>query len=49
MDSLFGDGLVDDVLLCGGDSLEEDLRWEPRALVKFDDGVTICGVALFKL
>ena len=25
MDGLFGDGLVD-VLCCGGDSLEEDLR-----------------------
>ena len=25
MDGLFGDGLVDDVLFCGGDSLEEDL------------------------
>ena len=30
MDGLFGDGLVDDVLFCGGDSLEEDLRWGPR-------------------
>ena len=51
MDGLFGEGLVDDVLFCGGDSLEEDLRWEPRlgALVEFDDGVTSCGVALFKL
>ena len=29
MDGLFGDGLVD-VLCCGGDSLEEDLRWGPR-------------------
>ena len=31
-------------------SLEEDLRWGPRlgALVEFDDGVTSCGVALFK-
>ena len=28
MDGLFGDGLVDDVLFCGGDSLEEDLRWD---------------------
>ena len=45
---MFGDGLVD-VLCCGGDSLEEDLRWGPRlvALVEFD-GVTSCGVALFK-
>ena len=52
MDGLFGDGLVD-VLCCGGDSLEEDLRWGPRLgalvdLVEFDDGVTSCGVALFK-
>ena len=42
-----------DVLCCGGDSLEEDLRWGPRLgalldLVEFDDGVTGCGVALFK-
>ena len=40
---LFGDGLVD-VLCCGGDSLEEDLRWGPRLgalvdLVEFEDGV----------
>ena len=53
MDGLFGDGLVDDVLFCGGDSLEEDLRWGPRLgalvdLVEFDDGVTSCGAALFK-
>ena len=52
MDGLFGDGLVD-VLCCGGDSLEEDLRWGPRLgalvdLVEFDNGVTSCGVALFK-
>ena len=49
MDGLFGDGLVD-VLCCGGDSLEEDLRWGPRlgALVEFVDGVIICGVTLFK-
>ena len=49
MDGLFGDGLVD-VLCCGGDSLEEDLRWGPRlgSLVEFDDGVTSGGVALFK-
>ena len=48
MDGLFGDGLVD--VLCGGDSLEEDLRWGPRlrALVEFVDGVTNCGVTLFK-
>ena len=47
------DGLVD-VLCCGGDSLEEDLRWGPRVgalmdLVEFVDGVTSCGVALFKM
>ena len=52
MDGLFGDGLVD-VLCCGGDSLEEDLRWGPRLgalvdLVEFDDGVTSGGEALFK-
>ena len=55
MDGLFGDGLVD-VLCCGGDSLEEDLRWGPRLealvdlvdLVEFDDGITSCGVALLK-
>ena len=52
MDGLFGDGLVD-VLHCGGDSLEEDLRWGPRLvalvdLVEFADGVTSCGVTLFK-
>ena len=43
MDGLLGDGLVD-VLCCGGDSLEEDLRWGPRPgalvdLVEFEDGV----------
>ena len=53
MDGFFGDGLVD-VLCCGGDSLEEDLRWGPRLgalvdLVKFEDGVTNGGVALFKI
>ena len=52
MDGLFGDALVD-VLCCGGDSLEKDLRWGPRLgalvhLVEFDDGVTSGGVALFK-
>ena len=53
MDGLFGDGLVDDVLFCGGDSLEEDLRWGPRlgALVDLvlEDSVTNGGVALFKI
>ena len=53
MDGLFGDGLVD-VLCCGGDSLEEDLRCGPRLgalvdLVEFEDGVTNGGVALFKI
>ena len=53
MDGLFGDGLVD-VLFCGGDSLEEDLRWGPRLgalvdFVEFEDGVTNDGVALFKI
>ena len=52
MDGLFCDCLVD-VLCCGGDSLEEDLRWGPRLgalvnLMEFDDGVTSGGVALFK-
>ena len=42
MEGLFGDGLVD-ALCCGGDSLEEDLRWGPRLgalvdLVEFVDG-----------
>ena len=51
MDGLFGDGLVD--VLCGGDSLEEDLRWGPRLgalvdLVEFVNGVANCGVTLFK-
>ena len=30
MEGLFGEGLVDEVLFCCGDSLEEDLLWEPR-------------------
>ena len=52
MDGLFGDGLVD-VLCCGGDSLDEGLHWGPRLgalvdLVEFVDGVTSCGVTLFK-
>ena len=50
---MFGDGLVD-VSCCGGDSLEEYLRWGPRLgalvdLVEFEDGVTNGGVALFKI
>ena len=53
MDGLVGDGLVD-FLCCGGDSLEEDLRWGPRQgalvdLVEFEDGVTNGSVALFKI
>ena len=52
MEGLFGCGLVD-VLCCGGDSLEEDLHLGPRLealvdLVEFVDGVTSCGVTLFK-
>ena len=52
MESLFGDGLVDEVLFCCGDSLEEDLHWEPRLgflvdLVEFDD-VANGGAALLK-
>ena len=48
MEGLFGDGLVD-VLCCGGDGLEEDLRWGPGLgalvdLVEFVDGVASCGV-----
>ena len=51
VDGLFGDGLVD--VLCGGDSLEEDLRSGPILgalvdLMEFADGVTNCGVTLFK-
>ena len=53
MEGLFGEGLVDEVLFCCGDSLEEDVRWEPRLgasvdLVEFEDGVTNDGTALFK-
>ena len=48
------DGLVDDVLFCGGDSLDEDLRWGPRLgdlvdLAELEDGVTNGDVALFKI
>ena len=40
-------------MFCCGDSLEEDLLWEPRLgafvdLVEFEDGVTNGGIALFK-
>ena len=53
MDGLFDDCLVD-VLCCGGDSLQEDLRWGPRLgalvdLVEFEDDVTNGSVALFKI
>ena len=53
MVGLFGDGLVDDVLFCGGNSFEEDLRWRPILgffvdLVMFDDE-TNDGVALLKI
>ena len=54
MDGLFGDGLVDDVLFCGGDRLEENLRWGARLgalvdLAELEDCVTNDGVALFKI
>ena len=53
MVGLFGDGLVDDVLFCGGDSFEEYLRWGPRLvvfvdLVMFDDEAND-AVALLKI
>ena len=53
MESLFDEGLADEVLFCCGDSLEEDLRWEPRLgvlvdLVEFEDDVTNDGIALLK-
>ena len=52
VEGLFGDGLVNEVLLCCGDSFEEDLRWEPRLrvfvdLVEFDDETNV-GTTLFK-
>ena len=50
--SLFGDGLVDEVLFCCGGSFEEDLRLEPGLevfvdLVEFGD-LANGGAALFK-
>ena len=48
MDGLFGDGLVD-VLCCGGDGLEEDLRWGSRLGAIVDLVVFEGGVALFKI
>ena len=50
---MFGDGLEDEVLFCCGDSLEEDLRWEPRLgvgvfvdLVEMDDEANGVAFAL---
>ena len=45
---------MNEVLFCCGDSLEEDLRWEPRLgglvdLVEFEDGVTDGGAALYEI
>ena len=49
VDGLFGDGLVDDVLFCGGDSLEKDLRWGPTLGALVDLVELEGGVALFKI
>ena len=48
-----GDGLVDVVLLCCGDSFEDGLHWEPKLglfvdLVELDDEADGVGVTLFK-
>ena len=48
-----GDGLVDEVLFSCGDSLEEDLHWEPKLevfvdLVELEDVVANDVAALFK-
>ena len=48
-----GDGLVDEVLFCCGDSFEEDLRWELKLrvfvdLVELADVADGVGVTLFK-
>ena len=45
--------MVDEVLFCCGESLEEDLHCEPRLgvfvdFVEFDDDVANDGAALFK-
>ena len=53
MVGLSGDGLVSDVLFCGGDTFEENLRWGPRLgffvdLVIFYDEAND-GVALLKM
>ena len=50
---MFREGLVDEAWFCCCDSLEENLRWEPRLgvlvdLVEFEDGVTNDGIALVK-
>ena len=54
MEGLFGGGLVDEVLFCCGDSLEEDLHWEPRQrvfvnLVEFDNDEANDCAALFRI
>ena len=48
-----GDGLVDVVLFCCGDSFEDDLRWKPKLrafvdLAELDDVAKGIGVTLFK-
>ena len=48
-----GEGLVDVVLFCCGDSFEEDLRWEPKLgvfvdSVELDDVANDVGVTLIK-
>ena len=48
-----GDGLVDVVLYCCGDSFEEDLRWEPMLgfsveLMELDYEANAVGVTLLK-
>ena len=53
MEGLVGDGLVDEVLFCCGDSLKEDLRSEPRLgvfvdLVQLNDDEANDDAALFK-
>ena len=49
-----GDGLVDVVLFCCGDSFEEGLHWEPKLglfvdLVELDDVANGVDVTLFKI
>ena len=48
-----GDGLVDVVLFCCGDSFEEDLCWEPKLvflvdLVELDDEANGVRMTFFK-